>query len=643
MTQPRRLSLGVVGHVDHGKTALVRALTGMETDRLPEEQRRGISIALGFAHARFGDAEVDFIDMPGHERFVRTMISGATGIDAVLLVVAANEGVKPQTVEHLEIAGLLGLDQVLPVIAKADLVTPDQAQACAEAVLALARASGLRPEPPCIVSATTRKGLDALGEAIRRLVDTVRIPAVDGFPWLPIDRAFSIAGRGTVVTGTLRRGGIDETDALVLAPGGAEVRVRGLQVHGGAVSAAAPGQRVAVNLRALEPSQAPRGAALTAPGLLTAGRWLTLELRALSSAPPLKTGARLALLFGAAEVGARLRLLDREVLLPGDTALAQLETAEPVALPGRERVVLRIPSPAATVAGGRVLDPAARRLRRGDAEMLQRLRTLASANPEEVVRSTLAEAAAQGAPLSRLASLAGLSPARVAEQLQAQGAHRLAGDLMLDRAAFSALANAVLSTLQAQAESQPNGLARRRLAALLPQASAGCLDGAVAALATAGRLRVEGGSVRLAPRRADAAAEVHRDAAVAGALAARLQTAGLAPPDLAELTATPAARRALQQVLKDGLATRTVDQVHKREVVFHRDAIGDARRRLAPHLAPPGLTVGEAGAVLGMTRKFSVPLLEYLDTTRFTRRMGDRRVLGPAGPGAAGLGPVNED
>ncbi len=630
MTPGRRLSLGVVGHVDHGKTALVRALTGMETDRLPEEQKRGISIALGFAHARFGDAEVDFIDMPGHERFVRTMISGATGIGAVLLVVAANEGVKPQTVEHLEIAGLLGLARVLPVIAKADLVTPDQAQACVEAVAALARASGLASEPPCVVSAMTGQGLNVLRGAIAGLAEAVPVPPDDGFPWLPVDRAFSIAGRGTVVTGTLRRGRLDEAGDLVLAPSGLEARVRGLQVHGASVASAAPGQRVAVNLRGLEPSQAPRGAALAVPGSLPESRWLSLELRALPAAPALKTGARLALLFGAAEVVARLRLLDRDVLQPGHAALAQLETAEGVALPARERVVLRIPSPVSTVAGGRVLDPAARRLRRGDAEVLRRLQALAEAEPDAIVRVTLAEAGAQGAALGRLAALAGLSSGRIADQLKTEGAAILAGGLVLDRAAFIALANAVLATLQAEIERQPNGVARRRLAVLLPEASTGALDGAVAALAAAGRLRVEGGSVRLAPRRADEAAQAEREAADAHVLAARLQAAGLAPPDLAELTATPAGRRALDRVLKAGLAVRTFDQAQKRELVFHQDAVEQARTRLAPHLAPPGLTVGEAGAVLGMTRKFSVPLLEYLDAIRFTRRQGDRRVTGPA-------------
>ena len=625
-----RLTLGVIGHVDHGKTALVRALTGMETDRLPEEQRRGVSIVLGFAHARFGEAEVDFIDMPGHERFVRAMISGAAGVSAALLVVAANEGVKPQTVEHLEIAALLRVDRVLPVIAKADLVGAAEAAAVARAVVAQAGASGLACEPAQIVSSVTGQGLEELSVVIARLAADLATPPDDGFAWLPIDRAFTIAGRGTVVTGTLRRGRLRESDALALSPSGAPARVRGLQVHGGAVAQAEPGQRVAVNLRGVEPQQAPRGAALAPPGLLTPADWLSVQVRATASAPPLRTGARLALLFGSAEVVARLRLLDRETLEPGQSALAQLNTAEPVAAPARERFVLRSPSPARTVAGGVILDPSAIRLRRHAAAVLDRLAALASASPEETVRLTLADAGARGAPLGRLAGLAGRAPDRVAAQLAAEGALRLAGELMVARTAALALSRDVLALLQAHAQSQPNGLARRRLAALLPHAAPLALDAAVSALAAAERLEVEGGVVRLARRRDDEAARLKAEAVLAGAMSQRLKAGGLAPPDLAELAATPAAKRALERLLKDGEAVRTFDRVQKRELVFHVGAVADARARLRPHLVPPGLTVGEAGAVLGMTRKFSVPLLEYLDTVRFTRRQDDRRVLGPA-------------
>ncbi len=633
MSEVRRLSLGVIGHVDHGKTSLVRALTGMETDRLPEERRRGVSIALGFAHAHFGEAVVDFIDMPGHERFVRTMISGATGIEAGLLVVAANEGVKPQTLEHLQIAALLGVTRVLPVITKADLVPAARAGAVAEAVLEQARTCGLEPTAAQAVSALTGEGLDGLRAAIERLCETISPPPDDGFPWLPVDRTFSIAGRGTVVTGTLRRGRLDEADALVLSPGETELRIRGLQVHGAPASTARPGQRVAVNLRGLDPAQAPRGTALAPPGQLAPSTWLSVQVRSLADAPPLKTGVRLGLLFGSTEVEVRLRLLDRDVLEPGGLALAQLNTIEPVALPARERFVLRIPSPAATVGGGWVLDPGAHRLRRRDGKVLQGLGGLVGADPDRIISVTLEAVGPQGVSLSRLAALAGLSANRTAALLETQGACRVSGELRMARQAFATLAAEILATLQAHAETQPNGVAPRRLATLLPHASTVALDGVIAALITAGRLQVQGGSVKLPPRKAEAAVQAECEAALASTLAARLKAGGLTPPDVPELAPTAAAQRALAQLLKDGHGVRTFDQVQKRELVFHRDAVAEARTRLAPRLTPPGLTVGEAGAVLGQTRKFSVPLLEYLDMIRFTRRVGDRRVLGPAALG----------
>ena len=627
----RRLALGVIGHVDHGKTALVRVLTGMETDRLPEEQRRGVSIALGFAHARFGEAEIDFIDMPGHERFVRTMVSGATGVAAALLVVAANEGVKPQTLEHLEIGALLGLPRILPVISKADLASEEQIALAIEATLAEVCACGLEAAAPTVVSAVTGLGLDALVAVLARLAADAPVAADDGFPWLPIDRAFTVSGRGTVVTGTLRRGRLSAEDALTLHPGGEAVRVRGLQVHGAAASGAEPGGRVAVNLRGLDPSQAPRGLALAPPGMLAASTWLSVEVRATRGAALLKTGARLNLLIGAAEVLVRLRLLDRDALEPGQSALAQLETAEPVAVPARERFVLRLPSPASTVGGGRVLDPLARRLRRNDDAVLHCLRALSARAPEEIVRLGLAEAGAAAISPARLAGLAGLSPSRVDRVLDAAGARRLADGQVIEAEALKALARALADALRANAETQPNGMARRRLVTLSPQAAPAAVDAAIAMLAAEGRVSVEGGAVRLAPLRADAAAKALREAALANAVGRRLQAGGLTPPDMDEIAPTPVARQALERLVKRGDAVRTFDRVQKREVVFHRDALDEARARLAPLLAPPGLTVGEAGAALGVSRKFSVPLLEYLDVLRFTRRLGDRRVLGPAG------------
>jgi selenocysteine-specific elongation factor len=626
-----RLLLGVIGHVDHGKTALVRALSGMDTDRLPEEKRRGISIALGFAHLQVGDVEVDLIDMPGHERFVRTMVSGATGVSAVLLVVDASEGVKPQTVEHVDVAALLGIRLVIPVISKVDLASAEQAQATAAAVGLILSKAGLQAGAPILTSVVTGEGLVALRGAIADVLGRTAMPSDDGFPYLAIDRAFSMSGHGTVVTGTLRHGWLSADEALVLAPSGLSVRVRGLQVHGVAVERAGPGQRVAVNLRGVDKDQVARGAALTAPDLLAPSDWLSVTLNAVADAPPLKTGAVCSLLFGTTEVEARVRLLDRSVLEPGAQTLAQLHCAEPVSVAARERFILRQISPALTIAGGRVLDPDARRLKRNDTAVAAPLLALSQAQPSQVIATTLVRAGSAGVRLARLARLAGLAPARVAEHVETLDFVRLAGDLLVDRPAFDAVGARLISTLTEQLAAQPNGLARRRLGPLLPDVSAEVLDGAITALVASGRLRQEGAVVRLPPRASDEQARVQRETALASRLAEAFRAGGLTPPDVAAVATDLAGHRTLDRLVREGVLVKTFDKVLKREIVFHTEAVDLAKAGLAPLLSPPGLLVKDAGAALGISRKFSVPLLEHLDLVRFTRRLGDRRVLGPAG------------
>jgi selenocysteine-specific elongation factor len=624
-----RLLLGVIGHVDHGKTALVRALTGMETDRLAEERKRGISIVLGFAHMAIGGAVVDLIDTPGHERFVRTMVAGATGMDAVLLVVAANEGIKPQTVEHVGIAGLLGLRGAVIAVTKADLATPDEVAAAGRAAAALVAAAGLRAGPPVPVAAPDGSGIDALRAAIADMLAAIPAPGDDGVAYLPVDRAFSLAGHGTVVTGTLRRGRLAPDAALEVVPGGVPARVRGLQVHGAAVQAADPGQRVAVNLRGLEPAQVPRGAALAAAGLLRPAVWLSVRLRALDE--PVLDGARLRLLFGTAETEARLRLLDREVLQPGATAMAQLKCAEPAALPAREAFVLRAASPPRTLAGGVVLDPEAVRLRRGVASAVARLAALGAADAAGVIAHEVAAAGISGARVERVARIAGVSPARAASLLAGQPVLPARGGMVVSRAAFEALLARLPKLIAARAAAEPRGISREGLQALLPLAGPEVLEAAVARLVGAGMLRQEGGRVRIA----DAAAERARgaaEAAMAERLAEALRRGGLTPPDTAPLAGDAAARRAVEALVRAGVLVRAHDSGQKRDVLFHRDAIEAARRRLRPLLAdPPGMLVRDIGAALGISRKFCVPLLEHLDAIRFTRRVNDRRVLAQPG------------
>ncbi len=619
----------MIGHVDHGKTALVRALTGMETDRLPDEQRRGISIALGFAHLSTDGHDIDLIDMPGHERFVRTMVSGATGVGAVVVVVAANEGIKPQTIEHIDIAALLGVRRAAPVITKADLVSPDAAIARGEEVERLLTAYGFESERPVITSATTGAGLEALRGTLARLAQATP-PPDDGFPYLPIDRVFSITGHGTVATGTLRRGPLGVDDTLVIAPGETPVRIRGLQVHGRAVETAWPGQRVAVNLRGIPQDAVARGLALAPPDLLSSSSWLSVEVSCVASGPALKTNARLRLLFGATDVEVRLRLLDRQTLEPGARAVAQLHAVTRLSAPARERFILRLPSPAQTVAGGVVLDPDARRLRRGDPALSADLEPWIGATPEEIIAAAIASSDRTGVTLTRLARVSGLSQTRVEAALAAAGAVRT-GARALSRHAFDALVADVLRLMVEQAETQPNGLARRRLGLLTPGVGAEPLDAAIAALVAAGRLRQDGGAVRLAPRAADEQARARQDEAMAARLGEAFRVAAFTPPDTAVAASTPAAKRGLDRLLRDGVIVRTYDRVQKRELLFHRDTIAEARQRLTPLLAEPGLLVKDAGAVLGISRKYSVPLLEYLDTIQFTQRVGDRRILGRHG------------
>lgn len=626
MTRAARLVVGVIGHVDHGKTSLVRALTGTETDRLPEERRRGISIALGFAHLELDGASVDLIDMPGHERFVRTLISGATGVDAVLLVVAANEGIKPQTLEHLDVAVLLGLRRAAIAITKADLVPSDRLAEVAAAVAALAERAGLEAQTPVAVSAPGGEGIPALRAALAALLHGAAPAPDNAAPFLPIDRVFSVAGHGTVVTGTLRGGSLSAGQDVQLAPGAGAARIRGVQVHGARAATVAPGQRVAVNLRGIDASAVRPGAALSMPGLLRPSTWLTVQLRATASAPALPTTTVLRLLLGTDELDARLRLLDRDVLQPGDMALAQLRCTGAVAIPAREHVILRIASPALTVAGGRILDNEAYRLRRNDPAVLARLRSLADARPEELVRAEAAAAGMGGSSLGRLAALAGVGPALAAQYLANGSNVVLRGGAVVTAAALDAAQSRVSAALTRLGLEGTLPLGRLRTA--LPGIGAAVLDEALVRLAAAGTVRQDAGAVHLVQRDRDAS-RAAAASALEDRMAASLLRAGLTPPDMWVLAPDPPARRALAQLVRAGVAIPTTDKVQKRDLVFHRDAVAAARRRLTPLLSAPGLKVTEAGQSLGISRKYSVPLLEYLDSVQFTRRVEDRRVLGP--------------
>ena len=634
----KTLLVGVIGHVDHGKTALVRALTGIETDRLKEEKARGVSIVPGFAllAPEGRDGEIDLVDLPGHERFVRAMISGATGMGAVLLAVDANEGIKPQTLEHLEIARLIGVRRGVVALTKSDLVAPERlAERAAEVAAAAARA-GLDAPAVVATSTLTGAGLPDLSEALAVLLDEAPPRTDDGFPYLPVDRVFSRAGFGTVVTGTLRRGRLSVGDAVAIVPGGPTATVRGLQIHGRAVTTAEPGRRTAVALRGVGLSDIARGQALAPPDLLASSRWLDVSLIASPGGDPLPGGTALRLLFGTSEVGARLRLLDRDALEPGATGPAQLHLDAAVAVPAREPFILRRDSPATTVAGGRVLDPDSRRRKRHDPRLLADLAALADGGPPEALAIRLAQAGAAGAALCDLARVGGTAPDRVRALLPSLGAREV-GERILGGPAFASLRDAILAVLDGHHRDQPmeHGLPAERIVRALglaePVAAAALRD--LVATGDVAQGGMQGGTQGGALFRRAGFNPARNETEVARRLEAIFRQAGLTPPDEAEAVGRDVRRReALTYLVGAGTVIRAVDRVQRRAVLFHKAAVEEARAKLRatfPGATSPesGFLAREAGAALGISRKFSIPLLEHLDATGFTRRAGDRRVI----------------
>jgi selenocysteine-specific elongation factor len=642
-----RVVIGTAGHVDHGKTALVKALTGIDTDRLLEEQRRGITIELGFAHLPLpGGAVAGVVDVPGHERFVRSMAAGAGGVDLLVLVVAADEGVMPQTREHLDICRLLGVPRGLIAVTKSDLLPelgPDWLPLLEEELRTATRDTFLEGCPIVPCSARSGEGLPALLEAVALLASQVPERPADGPLLLPIDRAFSLKGFGTVVTGTMLSGALAEGETVALtpsSPGLGPLRVRSVQVHGSAVGRGLAGQRTAVNLAGVEPAAIRRGQALTHAGVVPASSVLDAEVTLLSAAPhPLKHRARLLLHLGTAQVQAVVALLDRSELAPGATAPAQLRCAEPVAaLPG-QRFILRgfakLDGRGATLAGGRVLSVAAPRRRRGRPESLAQLQALAGPDQDARLLAVLAMGGPAGLPLDGLSGRTALAPRAVEEVLQRLGAR--GGALLVDRerrtwvsgAVAEALSARLVAAVEAHHRREPlaAGMSREALRGVLPPVcEARLFTRLLARLVEAGTLAAEGELVRRPGHRAAAAGGAGGEAKAR--VAAVLGAAGLTPPRLNELPGLaglpPAeASAVLKLLLAEGAVVRV-----STELYFDGAAVAALKERLVAWLRlRRTISTAEFKELVGATRKHVIPLAEYFDREKVTLRVGEQRQL----------------
>ncbi len=646
----RTLVIGTAGHIDHGKSALVRALTGTDPDRLKEEQERGITIELGFAHATIGGVEVGFIDVPGHERFVRTMLAGSGGLDAVLLVVAADESVKPQTREHFEICRLLAIPRGIIVITKTDLVDCDTREIAELEARELVAGSALASAPIVAVSARTGHGLDQLRDAITALAAGAPAAQGRGAVRLPIDRAFSVHGFGTVVTGTLLSGEVREGDSLELLPRREDVRVRGVQVHGAAAVVAQAPSRVAVNLGGIALERVARGMTLATQGSLAATRRVDVLIELLPSSRPLRHGARVRVHQGTSECMARVSLssvrrdtgaagrrgqpdasawtrvevgaVDVEVP-PGGEALGRLRLTHTTVLTRGDRIVLRALSPAFTIGGAVVLDPEppAGTIRRERAA--GRLEALTSPDSAGWTATVVAEAGIRGMTTADMARRGGLSPAEaeaVVGDLVTRGTVVRAGDIVLDAGAAAASQGAIVKLLATFHRSHPDesGMPRElvrdhvRAGAKLEMLLAGLGD------TVTGTERLALASHRPSLSEDDTRLRI--------TIEETLKTAGVQPPDLATLAAgakvtTAIVQRALQGLLKAG-------RVQRLDVLwFHADTLVTLKSDVKALGSGTALDVASAKARFGVSRKFAIPLLEYLDRERITRRVGDRRTV----------------
>ncbi|HEX6284309.1 MAG TPA: selenocysteine-specific translation elongation factor, partial [Pyrinomonadaceae bacterium] len=504
--------IGTAGHIDHGKSALVRALTGTDPDRLPEEKRRGITIDLGFADLELDDLRLGFVDVPGHERFIKNMLAGAHGIDLLALVIAADEGVMPQTREHFDICRLLGVRNGLVVITKKDLVEEEMLPLVEEEARALVAGSFLEGAPILAVSAKTGGGLAELKTQLVEIGSRVPPRSSDFVMRLPIDRAFSMKGFGTVVTGTLISGQIAEADELELLPPGIKVRVRGLQVHGQAVKQAHAGQRTAVNLAGVDTAQMERGMVLAPAGRLRPTQILDVWIDVLPGVErPVRTRSRVRLHIGAAEVLGRVTVLDGPSEIPaGGGALAQLRLESPVVALHEDRFVLRSYSPSDTIGGGKVVNPFAARHRRKEIEQTtQQLRSLMNAERPAKLASFVRFSGKHGVRTSDLAALTGWTNevlAQAAAEAVKQGSVVESGGVYLSHESFAQLSNEVVGELERHHKREPlaRGMVRETLREKLFAHSLPELFGAVIGqLETKGQVVSEKDVVRSSGHRVD--------------------------------------------------------------------------------------------------------------------------------------------
>ncbi|HJT27840.1 MAG TPA: selenocysteine-specific translation elongation factor [Pyrinomonadaceae bacterium] len=633
------LIVGTAGHIDHGKSALVRALTGVDPDRLPEEKRRGITIDLGFADLELDDLRIGFVDVPGHERFVKNMLAGAHGIDLLALVIAADEGVMPQTREHFDICRLLGVSNGLVVITKTDLVDEEMLVLVEDDARELIAGSFLENAPLVSVSSRTGAGMDQLKSQLVDLGKRVPPRSKDFTTRLPIDRAFSMKGFGAVVTGTLISGRITEGEELELLPLRVNVRVRGLQVHNKSVHDAHAGQRTAVNLAGVDTAQIERGMVLAPAGRLRPTQIVDAWIDVLPGASrAVRSRSRVRFHLGATEVLGRVRVLGGSSVEPGNGGLAQLRLEAPVVAVHGDRFILRSYSPAETIAGGVIVDPFATKHRGREMDhALELLRLLMRDERAAKFEGFVRAAGVRGVRLADLAAATGWTNevlANVAAGVQKHGSVIEVGGLYIARDSFDRLSTALIAELERHHKREPlaRGMLRETLREKVFTHSAPELfNGVVARLEGEGKVVSEKDIVRSS---AHSVGLSDKDIELSNRIEQIYLAAGVEAPSLDDAMTkanVPAAQRAqarklLQLLLDDRKLVRI-----QGEMFMHSKVIEDLKTKLltyaSQHEPDRLIDVPAFKDLAGVSRKYAIPLLEYFDRAQITRRAGDKRLI----------------
>jgi selenocysteine-specific elongation factor len=629
----KTIVIGTAGHIDHGKTALIRALTGIDTDRLPEEKKRGITIDLGFASlevtARDGSPlRVSFIDVPGHARFVRNMLAGAGGIDAIMLVISAEEGVKPQTEEHLAICSLLGIQHGLTILTKIDAVDAARLNEVRAWVKKFLAKTFLAAAPMIGASAFTGAGLDELRHALSLFAERVPEHNSESLMRFPLDRAFAMKGFGTVVTGTLISGSVEVGQDLVVEPGSRRTKVRGIQVHGRSVTRVAAATRVALNLSRMEAADLQRGDTLVAPSTITAADTLDVEITLLADAPAMKHRARVHFHASASECMATISLYDYQRVEPNTRRLARVRLSRPILLLPGDRFVLREGTPITTVGGGVVLDthPIHKLKKVRVQEWLRQMLHAATAEGHLALR--VARRGAAGISIGELSAETGLQAeaiqARLGETVRNGIICSLESGLLVNREALMEVSEVVQETIERMLKPAGTDSVKRSELRSRVRLRPEFVDWAVDDLANKGRLRFVGEDI-LSPeinrtatfrerQRLDAIDSAYRQAGLASPAPSNLGT---------ELSINPEQMRNLITILlREGRLVRLGDD----SLCIHRDTLIELKKRVLV-LRGQTLDVAQFKLLTGVSRKYAIPLLEYLDRERVTRKQGDCRMV----------------